>query len=113
MAKGIDSEDLAVKAPNRHKVRLEMLGHMPKGGRVAEIGVWNGKFSASILDVTKPKELVLIDPWDLLSAQPKTEMTHHLHEDSNVMAEMFAHVSEMYAKTKAVTIRKGFSAEVL
>jgi Methyltransferase domain len=113
MAQGTDSDDLAVKAPKRHKVRLEMLDRMPKGGRCAEIGVWNGKFSAAILEVAKPKELILIDPWDLLAAQPKDEMTHHLHQDGGAMGEMFRHVSAMYADRKEVTIHKGFSAEVL
>ena len=113
MPRNIDDDDLNVKAPKRHKVRLEMLGKMPKRGRCAEIGVWNGKFSASILEVTKPKELVLIDPWDLLSAQPKEEMTHHLHENDSAMADMFRHVSRIYASRKDVTIRKGFSVDVL
>jgi hypothetical protein len=113
MSEGIDSDDLAVKAPKRHKVRLEMLAQMPKGGRCAEIGVWNGKFSAAILEVTTPKELVLIDPWDLLSAQPADEMTHHLHKDDGAMGAMFAHVSALYADREEVKIRKGFSADVL
>ena len=113
MARGSDSDDLAVKAPNRHKVRLEMLGHMPQGARCAEIGVWNGKFSAAILEVTKPKELVLIDPWDLLTAQPEDELTHHLHKDEGAMAAMFRHVSDLYAGRKEVTVRKGFSVDVL
>ena len=113
MAEGVDSEDLAVKAPKRHKVRLEMLARMPKGGRCAEIGVWNGKFSAAILEVTEPRELVLIDPWDLLAAQPEGEMTHHLHRDGGAMGEMFRHVSGLYAGRQEVVIRKGFSADVL
>jgi hypothetical protein len=113
MSRETDSDDLAVKAPKRHKVRLEMLGHMPKRGRCAEIGVWNGKFSAAILDVAKPKELVLIDPWDLLAAQPEVELTHHLHKDGGAMREMFSHVSALYAGRKEVTIRKGFSVDIL
>ncbi|MEM7267929.1 MAG: class I SAM-dependent methyltransferase [Pseudomonadota bacterium] len=41
-----------------------MLEAMPKGGKVAEIGVAQGAFSAKILSICAPDELVLIDPWD-------------------------------------------------
>lgn len=108
-----ENEALRVKAPKRHANRLKMLERMPKGGRCAEIGVWNGGFSASILDVTAPSELILIDPWDLLSAQPKDEMTHGRHEDSDFMAEMFGNVRSRYGALPNVKIRKGFSAEEL
>ncbi|MEM1429193.1 MAG: class I SAM-dependent methyltransferase [Pseudomonadota bacterium] len=43
--------------------RAEMLRRMPKGGRVAEIGVAAGDFSREILDLCAPEELHLIDPW--------------------------------------------------
>ncbi|MBT6097750.1 MAG: hypothetical protein HN582_13185 [Marinovum sp.] len=68
-----ETEALQIKAPKRHANRLRMLAQMPKNGRCAEIGVWNGGFSGAILDVTRPKELTLIDPWDLLSDQSKEE----------------------------------------
>lgn len=108
-----DFVDLAIKAPNRHKKRLEMLSKMPKGGRCAEIGVWNGLFSAAILSETWPVELVLIDPWDLLSAKSTDEQTHRLHGDEDAMGAMFRKVSERYGALQQVKIRKGFSAEVL
>ena len=41
-----------------------MLTYLPKNARVAEIGVHRGKFSQKIVDICKPKELVLIDIWD-------------------------------------------------
>ena len=43
--------------------RTEMLRRMPKGGRVAEIGVAAGDFSREILDICAPDTLHLIDPW--------------------------------------------------
>jgi hypothetical protein len=43
--------------------RTELIACLPPGGRVAEIGVWNGEFSQAILDICKPKELYLIDGW--------------------------------------------------
>lgn len=44
--------------------RETLLEFLPKGARVAEIGVACGDFSAKILEVCRPKELHLIDPWE-------------------------------------------------
>lgn len=107
------NEALRVKAPNRHKNRQKMLATLPKGGRCAEIGVWNGGFSIEILNITRPRELVLVDPWDLLSQQSEDEWTHGRHKDSHFMADMFANVESQYGSMENVTICKGFSAKVL
>lgn len=40
-----------------------LLEVMPSGGKCAEIGVDRGDFSRRILDVNRPEELHLIDPW--------------------------------------------------
>jgi predicted O-methyltransferase YrrM len=107
------AEKLAAKAPGRHENRIKMLGEMPKGGRCAEIGVWNGGFSECILDVTQPSELVLIDPWELLAEQSSEEWTHSRHKDHAFMRQMYDHVSSCYGHLPNVSINKGFSAEVL
>ena len=104
---------LAVKAPGRHANRLKMLEKMPKNGIAAEVGVWNGGFSAAILDVTEPKELVLIDPWDLLADQKQETWTHQKHEDALAMGAMYTSVMDRYQSHRSVSVRKGFSAEVL
>jgi hypothetical protein len=44
--------------------RDQLLGVLPKGGRVAEIGVAEGEFSQSILEACQPRQLTLIDPWE-------------------------------------------------
>ena len=108
-----ETRALEVKAPKRHQNRLHMLEQMPKGGRCAEIGVWNGGFSGPILEVTQPTELVLIDPWDLLSGQNEDEWTHKHHKDHEVMKGMFDNVSTRYGAMSNVSIKKGFSADVL
>lgn len=108
-----ETDALKIKAPKRHANRLRMLAHMPKYGRCAEIGVWNGGFSGAILEVTQPKELTLIDPWDLLSDQSKSEWTHKKHKKHKIMRGMFDHVTARYGGLSNVSIRKGFSAEVL
>jgi hypothetical protein len=43
--------------------REELLGHLPKGSIVAEIGVNKGEFSQQIIDVCEPEKLHLIDAW--------------------------------------------------
>ena len=108
-----ETEALRVKAPKRHKNRIKMLEMMPKHGRCAEIGVWNGGLSGVILEVTQPVELVLIDPWDLLSGQGEEEWTHKKHKNNEFMRGMFDNVSENYAHLPNISIRKGFSADVL
>lgn len=43
--------------------RRSFLERMPKGGRIAEIGVASGDLSALILEICKPSELWLVDCW--------------------------------------------------
>lgn len=45
--------------PNRQQL-LELL---PSNGVVAELGVYRGDFASKILDISKPKQLYLIDSW--------------------------------------------------
>ena len=55
--------DDVVVLSKRDRTRGRLLRNLPKGGVVAEIGVWEGDFSARILEICQPKELHLIDPW--------------------------------------------------
>jgi len=48
--------------------REELLSRMPRGGRCAEIGSWQGDFAAQILATTDPAELHVIDPWVFTTA---------------------------------------------
>jgi hypothetical protein len=43
--------------------RFELINLLPKGGTVAEIGVFNGELSKAILEICKPIKLYLIDSW--------------------------------------------------
>ena len=59
VAKMVQANGQKMKAPKRLALRRKMLDElMPKGGRGAEIGVWEGDFSAEILNITSPSELV-------------------------------------------------------
>jgi hypothetical protein len=107
------AEELAVKAPRRHENRVRMLRTMPRGGRCAEIGVWNRAFSQLILEVTAPRELFLIDPWELLAEQDESAWTHKRHKDHAFMKSMREHVTNSYSSLSHVKIRKGFSQDVL
>jgi hypothetical protein len=51
--------------------REELLERLPKGGVIAEIGVWKGDFAERILDVCKPSHLYLIDPWRIAPELPE------------------------------------------
>lgn len=54
--------------------RQHVLTLLPEGGEGAEIGVWQGDFSAEILSRARPRRLHLIDPWQVR------------HEPSHAMA---------------------------
>ena len=109
----LETSDKARRAPNRRKLRQTMLDEvMPKGGRCAEIGVWEGDFSGEILNITKPRELVLIDPWDLL-AEKSDEHTHNQHSSARLMRQKYDNVMGTLGRLKNCVVRKGFSAEVL
>lgn len=106
-------ENALSRAPKRRALRRKMLDEvMPKGARCAEIGVWQGDFSAEILEITKPRELVLIDPWDLL-AKKTDEHTHAQHASANKMRAKYDHIMNTIGRIPNCIVRKGFSAEVL
>lgn len=50
-------------APPLTPYRQALLAKMSTHGICAEIGVWKGAFSRSILKITRPSKLFLIDPW--------------------------------------------------
>jgi len=43
--------------------RDEMIAAIPKGGIMAELGVFKGEFSVKIDEICQPDELILIDSW--------------------------------------------------
>ena len=55
---------------------MHLLSRMPKGGRVAEVGVFRGDFSAEILAKCEPRELHLIDPWGYASEEEHDEAVY-------------------------------------
>ena len=45
------------------ETRNEMIASIPKGGMIAELGVFKGEFALKIDELCEPKELILIDSW--------------------------------------------------
>ena len=45
--------------------RIRLLSILPPNGVCAEIGVWQGEYSEQIIKNSNPKELYLIDKWDV------------------------------------------------
>ena len=63
--------------------------------------------------MAKPKELVLIDPWGLLSEQDEAEWTHSKNQDGVSMDRMYQDVVEEFKDSDVVKVRKGFSEDLL
>lgn len=75
--------------------RTALVGHLPRGGVVAEVGTLHGEFSQVILGVTAPSELHLIDHViqpgvRQLAADPRYAGVVHVHDgDSASTLELF------------------------
>lgn len=99
------------KPTQRERLRGKLLEMMPKGAACAEIGVWEGGFSARILEVCAPKELHLIDPW---LYQPEFADTGFgRKKNEHLMDEKYASVVEKFRADTRVKVHRGMSADVL
>jgi hypothetical protein len=81
-----------------------MLGTLPKGARVAEIGVWEGFFSRRILEICQPAELHLIDPWLYQPAFGNTGFGRKKNEF--LMEQKYQDVVAAFAAVPAVKIHR-------
>mgnify|MGYP001034683925 CR=1 FL=1 len=55
--------------PNREEqtlARKKVLAHIPKNAIGAEIGVHLGNYADKIINISKPKQFYLIDPWKIV-----------------------------------------------
>ncbi|OJY27926.1 MAG: hypothetical protein BGP11_10920 [Rhodobacterales bacterium 65-51] len=95
----------------REKLRGRMLESMPKGARVAEIGVWEGAFSKRIMEICDPAELHLIDPW---LYQPEFGNTGFgRKKNENLMEQKYQDVCDMFKDDARVKIHREMSDAAL
>ncbi len=100
---------------SKDTIRRKFLQKLPNGGVAVEIGVWQGVFSTTILELIQPEKLVLIDPWT------------HINDDSHAeafvgrtgktkMDRIFDKVSAKFAteiKAGQVALMRDFSVPAL
>jgi hypothetical protein len=96
---------------NRDEQRESLLNAMPKGGTVAEIGVWKGEFSHRILDVCKPDMLHLIDPWQFMPEFRNTCFGRLKNEFT--LDDMFEEVKATFAPDPRVVLHRDTSEGAL
>ena len=95
----------------RTRVRRKLLESLPKGGVVAEIGVWEGGFSEQILEICAPRALHLIDPWLYMPEFPNTGFGRRKNAD--LMEARYEAVVAKFAGNPEVTIHRATSEEAL
>lgn len=95
----------------RDIVRRGMLETFPKGGKCAEIGVWEGRFSEEILATTEPTELHLIDPWEYMPEFSNTGFGRKRNADR--MGAMYEQVKEKFKDDKRVVVHRATSEDAL
>src|SRR4051812_39687412 len=94
--------------------RVEILSHLPKGMRVAEIGAQAGEYSSDLLKHLEPRELHLIDPWTYHADE------YYRHDPANVPQELqdrlYDHVRSRFADhigTGRVKLHRAKSLEIV
>ena len=98
--------------------RIFLLEMLPKGSVGAEIGVERGHFSQRILNIVKPKELHLIDPWKYEASGTYRSAGYggHAKRGQEEMDERFLNVCARFAREvrhKRVKIHRDYSTNVL
>jgi len=95
-------------------MRETLISCLPKGGRVIEIGVAEGVFSASILQTAQPARLHLVDPW--IHQDNPEYVADKNNVDDATNEDRHRGVLEKFApeiECGAVQVHRGFSKEVL
>jgi hypothetical protein len=95
----------------REAYREQLLRVLPKGGRAAEIGVWEGEFSHRILAVTKPVTLHLIAPWEFMPEFRNTCFGRLKNEF--LMDEKYEAVCDAFRNDHRVVIHRATSLAAL
>lgn len=99
------------KRSRQDKRRRKMLDKLPKGGIGAEIGVWEGRFSHEILEVSQPRTLHLIDPWLYLPEFDNVPFGRK--KNAKRMGSMHTLVQQAFGQDKRVKIHRKSSQKAL
>jgi hypothetical protein len=92
--------------------RRRLLRSMPRDADCAEIGVWKGDGTTAILRHTRPRTLVLVDPWE---SQESLEKARYGKADESAMDETYASVLKRFDTEIAegrVSVRRARSDQV-
>ena len=100
-----------MEVSKRDKLRDRMLGQLPKGAVVAEIGVWEGFFSGRIMEICQPKTLHLIDPWLYMPEFANTGFGRKKNE--HLMEQKWHDVVARFKDQPQVQVHRGLSEVVL
>jgi len=90
-----------------------LLRRMPKNGVCVEIGVWKGDFSETILRLTRPRELHLVDPWAFQPQFPKRMYSGNLASSQDDMDAIYEGVRRRFAQVGEVRVHRRFSSDLL
>ncbi len=107
--------------------REHFLHALPKGGVGAELGVFKGEYSQTILDIVEPEALHLVDAWawSLQDAIPFADVPDYMAEiDANTVRYMggppdqaletcYQDVRQRFADRPEVTIHRGQTHDVV
>ena len=99
---------------SRHKdPRHELLARMPDRGVCAEIGVWKGDFSETILDRNQPARLNLVDPWLFVPTLPCRWYGGAQAQSQHDMDMIHQGVVSRFARASNITIHRKPSAQAV
>jgi methyltransferase family protein len=91
--------------------RLYALLVAPRRGVCAEIGVWAGDFSARVVQLRKPKELHLVDPWQFVPSVPERMYGGAVASSQADMDGLMASVAARFAGNTNVRLHRSTSIE--
>lgn len=97
------------------QVREFLLETMPADSVCAEIGVHEGDFSREILDLTSPRWLHLIDPWEHMEEYESALFGGQASEGQASLDERYGKVVERFAAeigSGRVKVHRGYSSSV-
>ena len=92
------------------ETRNELLRLLPKNMIIAELGVFTGRFSDTILSICEPKELHLVDTWEgEISCTDENDETVVIPD----MSVAYNGVRQKYSNNSLVTLHRMTSQKML